>query len=80
MLNQPVLVQDSLSILLEIRLKLTQFSPMFHFYTPKNIRKPKVFLYFQGIQKWNIGLNWVNFERFLTFSGSIEMKHFPGMG
>ena len=31
---------------------LTHLQPMFHFYTP--------FLCFQGVQKWNIGWEWVN--------------------
>ena len=32
---------------------------MLHFCTPENVRKPKVFGRFQGVQKWNIGRIWV---------------------
>ena len=35
---------------------LIHFNPMFHFYTPENIRKQEVFSGFQVAMKWNIGL------------------------
>ena len=35
----------------------THFSPMFHFYTPEDVRKP--LWRFQGLQKRNIGLKWI---------------------
>ena len=38
---------------------LTHLKPMFHFYTPENIRKPEVFWYFQGVSEWKIGLKGV---------------------
>ena len=31
------------------RLLVNHFSPVSHFYTPENVRKPKVFLHFQGV-------------------------------
>ena len=38
---------------------------------PKNVRPPEVFWYFQGVQKWNMGLKWVNhiFWRNINSSG-----------
>ena len=29
--------------------RITSINPMFHFYTPKNVSKPKVFWLFQGV-------------------------------
>ena len=39
---------------------LIQFRLKFHWIPPENVRKPMVFWRFQGVQKWNIGLKWVN--------------------
>ena len=38
----------------------TNLSPMLHLYNPCKYQKIKIFWRFQGIQKWNIGLKWVN--------------------
>ena len=27
---------------------------------PENIRKPLIFLHFQGVEKWDIGWIWIN--------------------
>ena len=36
---------------------------MLYFYTPWKRQKTFVFLHFQGVKKWNIGLKWVKFVR-----------------
>ena len=36
------------------------FSQCYISVSPENVRKPKVFGPFQGVQKWNIGRIWVN--------------------
>ena len=41
--------------------KLTNFSPMFHFYTPCKPQKSKGFLTFQGTQKWKVELKPVEY-------------------
>ena len=33
---------------------------------PENIRKPKVFWRFQGVQKWSTELKWFNLEKLIT--------------
>ena len=33
---------------------------------PENIRKPKVFWRFHGVQKWSTELKWFNFEKLIT--------------
>ena len=40
--------------------RLTYFSPVFHFYNPWERQKTKGFWRFQGLEKVNIGLKWVN--------------------
>ena len=35
---------------------------MFYFYPHENIVKPQVFCRFQGVQKWKIGIKWVNHQ------------------
>ena len=56
----------------------TNFTPMLHFYTPWKCQKIKVFWRFQGIQKWNIGLKWVNPFRRKPTQWSNTLKQFVG--
>ena len=66
------------------------FSPMFHFYIPWKHYKSKGFLKFQGVQKWNIGIKWVNKiydfpwfsykEPFMTFWISSKVNSFHATG
>ena len=56
----------------------TNFTPMLHFHTPWKCQKIKVFWRFQGIQKWNIGLKWVNPFRRKPTQWSNTLKQFVG--
>ena len=42
--------------------------------SPKNIRKPKVFWHFKGVQRWNIGLKWVKYCRTLLTKFQTKWK------
>ena len=72
-----------INYLMKIVVELTRtifinFSQMLHLYTPWKRQKIKIFWRFQGIQKWNIGMKWVNPFSSKPTKWSNSLKQFVG--
>ena len=63
------------------RVGLVHFQQILYFYIPEIVRKPLVFWCFKGVQKWNIGVKWIDILGELTETerALISLCH-PGQG
>ena len=67
------LVSDNVNMQKPFNCKLAHFSLIFYYYIPLlYITIPNVFWRFHGIQKWNIGLNWVKWIGIFFYGDSLR--------
>ena len=69
-----IFVYNSKSTQTTLTKVLTLSFPLFHFDPPKNIRKPKVFWFFQEDQKATLERKWLN-NIGLTYCLAYDSKH-----
>ena len=59
----------------ELALKrVTGFIPMYHFYTPEKLKKSVVFWRFQGVEKWNNNVKYVNYKTWTALHKNRSLK------